>query len=60
MDAFGYDQCDGVHYESVNIAYPVTDYMSITIVLMLKIIATRTTNNIYVKGDLLNEGFTDN
>ena len=60
LNARGYDQVDGVHYYSANIASPVTNDMSIKIVLVLEIMTAWTTKVIDVKVAFLNEGFTEN
>ena len=60
LNACGYDQVDGVNYDSANIEYPVTNDMITKIVLILKIMAAWTANIIDVKVLLLHGGFNEN
>ena len=56
----GYEKFDGVHYDSANIASPVTNDESIKIVSVLTIMSAWTTKILDVKGALLHGEFTEN
>ena len=60
LNACGYDQVDGVNYNSANIESPLTNDMITKIVLVLKIMAAWTANIIYVKVLFLHGGFNEN
>ena len=60
LNARGYEKADGFNYDRANIASPVTNDISIKIVLVLAIMAAWTTNILDVKGALLHGEFTEN
>ena len=60
LNACGYDQVDGVNYNSANIESPLTNDMITKIVLVLKIMAAWTANIIYVKVLFSHGGFNEN
>ena len=60
LNACGYEQVDGVNYDSANIESPVTNYIITKIVLVLKIMAAWTTNILDVKVLFLHGGFNEN
>ena len=60
LNACGYDQVDGVNYDSANIESPVTNDMITKIVLILKIMAAWKANIIDVKVLFLHGGFNEN
>ena len=60
MNATGYEQVDGVNYDSANIESPVTNDMIPKIVLVLKTMAAWTANILDVKLLFLHGGFNEN
>ena len=59
MNAPGYEQVDGVNYDSANIESPVTNDMIPKIVLVLKTMAAWTANILDVKLLFLHGGFNE-
>eukprot|EP00979_Chaetoceros_neogracilis_P016407 scaffold7985_cov123-Chaetoceros_neogracile.AAC.1 len=60
LNARGYEQVEGLHYDAANIAAPVTNEMSIRIVMVLALMAAWTAQIIDVKGAFLHGEFDEN
>lgn len=60
MNARGYEQVEGLHYDPANIAAPVTNEMSIRIVMVLTLMAVWTAQIVDVKGAFLHGEFDEN
>ena len=60
LNACEYEKFYGVHYDSTNATSPVTNNISIDIVLVMKIMAAWTTNILDVKRELLYGSFNEN
>ena len=60
LNAHGHEKNYEVHYDSDNIASSVTNDMRVKIMLVLEIVAARTTKILDDKGQLLNREFTEN
>jgi hypothetical protein len=59
LNARGYKQVDGVHYDSHNISAPVTNNVTVCIVLTLMIMADWTGKTLDVKGTFLHGDFDE-
>jgi hypothetical protein len=59
LNARGYEQVDGIHYESSNISSPVTDDATIRIIMVLMIIFKWSAQLVDVKGAFLCGNFKD-
>jgi hypothetical protein len=59
LSARGYEQADGIHYDSSNISSPVTNDATIRIIMVLMIISKWTVQLVDVKGAFLCGNFKD-
>ena len=59
MNARGFEQVEGVHYHESNIASPVTNDMSIRIIMVLALMARWTAKIVDVKGAFLHGEFEE-
>ncbi len=59
LNARGYEQVDGVHYDSIDLAAPVAGNMTVMIVLILMIMAAWWAQLLDIKGAFLNGRFTE-
>jgi hypothetical protein len=59
LNARGYEQVDGIHYDSSNISSPVTNYVTIRIIMALMIIFKWSAQSVDVKGAFSCENFKD-
>jgi hypothetical protein len=59
LNARGYKQVDGVHYESHKISDPVTNNVTVCIILVLMILASWCRELLDIKGAFLQEDFED-
>jgi hypothetical protein len=59
LNARGYEQVDGIHFDSSNISSPVTKYVTIRIIMVLMIIFKWRAQLVDIKGAFLCGNFKD-
>ena len=59
LNVRGFQQVEGVHYDAADIASPVTNDMSIRIVMVLTLMAGWIAKVVDVKGSFLHGGFNE-